>query len=92
MARHRTNAGRYINTLAASRACQYPFSPSQDLMLAGEHAHSMHRHRTNVRYTDTLHDALNQSRVNVGLMLAHIQRGAKHDTVSQYWANVGSAL
>ena len=23
--------------------------------------------------------------------LAHIQRGVKHDTVTQYWANVGSA-
>ena len=39
-------------------------------------------------------DALNQSWVNVGpsVTLAHIQRGAKHDTVTQYWANVGSAL
>ena len=38
-------------------------------------------------------DALNQT-VNVGppsVTLAHIQRGAKHDTVTQYWANVGSA-
>ena len=24
--------------------------------------------------------------------LAYIQRGAKQDTVTQYWANVGSAL
>ena len=40
------------------------------------------------------HDALNQSCVNVGspsVTLAHIQRGAKQDTVTQYWANVGSA-
>ena len=40
------------------------------------------------------HDALNQSLVNVGprsVTLAHIQPGAKHDTVAQYWANVGSA-
>ena len=32
--------------------------------------------------------------VNVGLAsvtLAHIQRGAKHDTVTPYWANIGSA-
>ena len=39
------------------------------------------------------HDALNQSWVNVGppsVTLAHIQRGAKHDTVTQYWANGGS--
>ena len=38
--------------------------------------------------------ALNQSWVNVGLpsvMLAHIQRRAKHDTVTQYCANVDSA-
>ena len=35
------------------------------------------------------HNALNQSWVNVGppsVTLAHIQRGAKHDTVTQYWA------
>ena len=41
------------------------------------------------------HDTLIQSCVTVGLLfvtLAHIQRGAKHDTVTQYWANVGSAL
>ena len=25
-------------------------------------------------------------------MLAHIQRGAKQDTVTQYWANVGSTV
>ena len=40
------------------------------------------------------HDALNQSWVNVSppsVTLAHIQRGAKHKTVTQYWANVGSA-
>ena len=38
------------------------------------------------------HDALNQSWVNVGLpsvTLAHIQRGAKHDTVTRYWAMLG---
>ena len=32
--------------------------------------------------------------VNVGppsVTLVHIQRGAKHDTVTQYWTNVGSA-
>ena len=37
---------------------------------------------------------LNQCWVNVGppsVSLAHIQRGAQHDTVTQYWANVGSA-
>ena len=37
------------------------------------------------------HDALNQIWVNVGspsVTLAHIKRGAKHDTVTQYWANV----
>ena len=40
------------------------------------------------------HDALNQSWVNVGLppvTLAHIQLGAKRNTVTQYWADVGSA-
>ena len=39
------------------------------------------------------HDALNQSWVNGGppsVTLAHIQRCAEHDTVTQYWANVGS--
>ena len=40
------------------------------------------------------HDALNQSWVNVGrpsVTLAHIQSGAKHNTVmvTQYWANGG---
>ena len=38
------------------------------------------------------HDALNQSWVNVGrpsVTLAHIQRGVKHNTVTQYWANAG---
>ena len=37
---------------------------------------------------------LNQCWVNVGppsVSLAHIQRGAQHDTVTQYWVNVGSA-
>ena len=39
-------------------------------------------------------DAFNQSWVNVGplsVTLAHIQRGAKRDTLTQYWANVRSA-
>ena len=39
------------------------------------------------------HAALNQSWVDVGppsVTLAHIQPGAKHDTLAQYWANVGS--
>ena len=39
------------------------------------------------------HEALNKSWVNVGrpsVTLAHIQRDAKHDTFTQYWANVGS--
>ena len=35
------------------------------------------------------HDALNHRPPSV--TLAHIQRGAKHDTKTQYWANVGSA-
>ena len=39
------------------------------------------------RYShDALHDALNQSWVNVGppsVTLVHIQRGFKHDTVTQ---------
>ena len=36
------------------------------------------------------HDALSQSWVNVdppSETLAHIQRGAKHDTLTQYWAS-----
>ena len=40
------------------------------------------------------HDALNQSWATVGqpsVALAHIQRGAKQNTITQYWANVGSA-
>ena len=35
-----------------------------------------------------------QSWVNVGtlsVMLGHSERGAKHDSVTQYWANIGSA-
>ena len=63
-------------------AGQYPFNPSQYFMLA---VPASWRYR---------HDALNQSWVNVGLpsvTLAYIKRGAKHDTVTQYWADVGSA-
>ena len=64
-------------------AGQYPFSPSQYFMLPVPACW---------RYG---HDAPNQIWVNdVGLpsvTLAHIQRGAKHDTVTQYWANVGSS-
>ena len=40
------------------------------------------------------HDALNQSWVIVGppsVTLAHIQHGARHGTVTRYWANVGWA-
>ena len=40
------------------------------------------------------HAALNQDWVIVGplsVTLAHIQRGAKHDTITQYLADVGSA-
>ena len=67
----------------------------------------MTRHRTNVRYTDTLlgqwwarvHDyTITMLWNKAGLMLAppsvtlaHIQSGAKHNTVTQYWAIVGSA-
>ena len=61
---------------------QYPFSPSQYLMLPVTACWQYG------------HDALNQSWVNVGqpsVTLAHIQRGAKHNTVTRYWANVGSA-
>ena len=63
-------------------AGQYPFSPSQYFMLA---VPACWRYR---------HDALNQGWVNVGppsVTLAHIQHGTKHDTVTQYWANVDSA-
>ena len=62
------------------------------------------RHWTNARYTDTwpaiqtiparCFAVLHQSWVNVGppsVTLAHIQHGTKHNTVTQYWANVGSA-
>ena len=68
----------------ASIACdgQYLFSPSQYFMLA---VPACWRYR---------HDALSLSWVIVGLpsvTLVNIQRGAKHDTVTQYWANVGSA-
>ena len=44
--------------------------------------------------SSTGHDALNQNWVIVGppfVTLAHIQRGAKHNTATQYWANAGSA-
>ena len=91
---------------SVASAGQYPFSPSQYFMLVGVSAHSIHR--PNARYTDTLpdqwwacvayiyrHDAFHQSWVIVGppsVTLAHIQRGTKHDMVTQYWANVGSAL
>ena len=66
---------------SVSGAGQYHLSPSQYIMLA---VPACWRHRP---------DALNQSWVNVGLSsvtLALIQRGAKHDTVTQYWANVSS--
>ena len=63
-------------------AVQYPFSPSQFFILAVPAC------------CQYWHDALNESWVIVGppsVALAHIQRGAKHDTITQYWANVGSA-
>ena len=63
-------------------AGQYPFSTSQYFMLAVPACW---------RYW---HDALNQSWVHVvwpSVMLAHIQRGAKNDTVTQYSADCGSA-
>ena len=60
--------------------------------------YTMARYWTNARYSRLYrlcqHDALNQSWVNDGppsVMLAHIQRDAKQNTVTQYWANVGSA-
>ena len=75
----------------------YPFCPSQYFILL---VPACWRHSTGG------HNALNQSWVNVGppsVMLAHIQRGAKHDTVTQYtglmlaqrrirWANISPAL
>ena len=75
----------------------YPFCPSQYFILL---VPACWWHSTGG------HNALNQSWVNVGppsVMLAHIQRGAKHDTVTQYtglmlaqrhirWANISPAL
>ena len=66
-------------------------------------SYTMARHWTNARYIDTFqaipciptipqHDALNQGWVNAGspsVMLAHIERGAKHEELIQYWVNVG---
>ena len=62
-------------------AGQYPFSHSQYFMLTVPAC---------CRYRQ---DALNQSWVNAvprSVALAHIERGANHDTVTQYWANAGS--
>ena len=63
-------------------AGQYPFSPIQYYILSVPACWQYG------------HDALNQSWVNVGpqsVTSAYIQRGAKHNTVTQYWANFGSA-
>ena len=63
-------------------ASQYAFSFSRYFML---------RVPACWRYGD---NALKQSWVNVSppsVTLAHIQRGTKHNTVTQYWANGGSA-
>ena len=70
-------------------------------------SYTMARHWTNVRYTDTLPGqwwacvawtiparCLEPSWVNVGpssVTLAHIQCDTKHNPVTQYWANAGSA-
>ena len=78
-----TNPMAFKLWASVAGAGQYPFSPSQYFMLPVPACW---------RYG---HDALNQSWVDVGppyVTLAHIQRGAKHDTVTQYWANVASAL
>ena len=66
---------------SVTSAGQYPFCPSQYFILPYLHAGGTVWAR-----------CLNQSWVNVGppsVTLAHIQRGAKHDMVTQYWVNAG---
>ena len=71
-------SGRCLASVAS--AGQYQFSSSQYFMLAVP---------TCWRYW---HNALNQANVGPSSVTpTHIKRGAKHDTVTQYWANVGSA-
>ena len=76
---------------------EYKLTPSQCLLNVGPASpvlSSIHSALVSTSCWRYQHDALNQSWVYVGppsVMLAHIQRGAKHDMVTQYWANAGSA-
>ena len=68
--------------LASPVLRQYPFIPSQCFMLEAQACWRYRQH------------TLNQSWANVSpqsVTLAHIRCGAKHDMVTQYWANVGAA-
>ena len=76
---------------------EYKLTPIQCLLNVGSASPvlgSIHSALVSTSCWRYQHDALNQSSVNVGTLsatLAHIQRGAKHNTVTQYWANAGSA-
>ena len=81
---------------ASAYSCgEYKPTPTQCLLNVGPASPvlaSIHLALVSASWWRLRHDALNQSWVNVGpnsAMLAHIQRGAKYDTVTQYWANVG---
>ena len=76
---------------------EYNLTPIQCLLNVGPASPVLGRIHSAVVSTSCWryqHDALKQIWVNAGppsMTLAHIQRGAKHNTVTQYWANVGSA-
>ena len=76
---------------------EYKPTPTQCLLTVGPATlvlASMHSALVTTSCWRYQHDALNLSWVNVGLpsvTMADIQRVAKQDTVTQYWANVGSA-
>ena len=75
----------------------YKPSPTQYLLNVGPASPvlaSIHSALVRTSCWRYLHDALNKSWVIAGppsVTLAHIQRGTEHNTVTQYWANVGSA-
>ena len=76
---------------------KYKLTPTQCLLNVGPVSSvlvSIHSALVSTSGWRYRHNALDQSWVNVGSpseTLAHIQLGAKYDTVTQYWANVGSA-
>ena len=81
-----------IGLVVLTAGGEFKLTPTQCLLNVGPTSPvlaSIHSALVSTSCWRNRHDALNQSWVNVGppcVTLAHIQRGAKHDTVTQYWA------